>query len=109
MGVWAALKAYCVTLPSFVAFHIAMRIAYFFNPSSFKNKHEGALTDDWLASTRFLKTIWRKIQFQAARDVSLGSDVIDTDLYDLRSESTVKLFDYMKENRPLIVNFGSCT
>ena len=109
MGVWAALKAYCVSLPSFVGYNVAMRIMYFFNPDSFKNKHEGALTDDWLASNRFLKTVWRMVQYQAARDMSLGSDAVDADLYDLQSGSTVKLFDYMKENRPLIVNFGSCT
>ena len=38
-----------------------------------------------------------------------GGPAIDVELYDLAEKSTVKLFDFMKTNRPLVLNFGSCT
>ena len=109
MGLLVALKAYLVDFPFIIGYNLVQRVWYFFSPGSFKGWGEDALTDDWLASNRFLKTCWRLTKLEAAREVSLGSDAFDADLYDLQSGSTVKLFDFMKQDRPLVVNFGSCT
>ena len=109
MEAWPALKAYLIDTPSYVLWNIGQRIAYFFNPNSFDNKHEGALTDDWMASNRFLKTVFRMTQIQAKREVSLQSQAIDSELYDLHNKTTVRLLDFMKTDRPLVINFGSCT
>lgn len=109
MEAWPALKAWLIDTPMYVIWSLGQRIAYLFNPSSFDNKHNGTLRDDWTASNGFIKTIFRMSQIQAAREVRLEGPAIDVDLYDLQSESSVRLLDFTKTNRPLVVNFGSCT
>ena len=109
MEAWPALKAYLIDNPMYIIWNIGQRIAYLFNPSSFDNKHDGTLRNDWMASNGFLNTIFRMTQIQAAREVTLQGQAIDVDLYDLENKTTVRLFDFMKTNRPLVVNFGSCT
>ena len=67
------------------------------------------MADGWLASNEHIKAGWRSVKLQAARQVALGSEAINDSLYSLEYKLEVKLFDFMKHNRPLVVNFGSCT
>lgn len=101
------LYFYVLVFPRMVLFNIFNRILYLIRPSSFKN--EGTLTDDWMASNRFLKTISRGMAYQVERETDLNGPAINVDLHSLSSKTTVSLLQFMKQNRPLIVNFGSCT
>jgi len=64
---------------------------------------------NWMASNRFLKAMLRTAKIQAVKETVQGGPAIDVELYDLAEKSTVKLFDFMRTNRPLVLNFGSCT
>ena len=103
------LYVYGVLMPKMVLINLVHRIIYWLNPSFFNNKHDGSLTDDWMASNRFLKTVQRAMSFQAARETELNGDFINVDLVDLSNKSNVSLSKFMNVNRPLIINFGSCT
>lgn len=111
MGVLTYLHVYCFVIPKMILFNLFMRIVYLINPEKFKSKggDKAAITEGWMASNRFLKAVLRGAKFQATRESVENGPAIDVDLYDLSSKSTVRLFDFMKANRPLVVNFGSCT
>lgn len=112
MGLLTYLHVYCFVIPKMILFNLFMRIVYLINPDKLKFKDEvnkPAITEGWMASNKFLKAVLRGAKFQATRESIENGPAIDVDLYDLSKKSTVKLFDYMKTNRPLVVNFGSCT
>ena len=62
-----------------------------------------------MGSNRLLKSALRTAKIQASREAEQNGPAIDVELFDLKEKSTVKLFDFMKTNRPLVLNFGSCT
>ena len=87
------------------------RIKYFFNRNAFKNQIQGdsALTEDWAASNKMVAAMVRGVKFQATLEAENGGPAINVDLYDLVGQKSVKVFDLARENRPLVLNFGSCT
>jgi len=103
------LYVYLVQYPPMVIFNLLLRLVTFVRPSFMKNPHKGALVDGWMASDKFLKTVQRCLKFQAARETDLNGPAIDVQLYDLKNKAEVSLLSFMQENRPLVVNFGSCT
>ena len=103
------LQVYGFLYPQFLLYNLFNRLLILIYPSAFKNRHNGTLTDDWLSSNRFVKTIGRVLPFQAERQTDLNGPAIDVDLYSLSSKSNVSLLQFMKKNRPLVLNFGSCT
>jgi len=70
-----------------------------------------------LPETKFMKigmhtvkqrfvALWNDI---LRRKTKLGEQPPNTDLYSLDTKSIVKLLNFQKQGRPLVVNFGSCT
>ena len=111
MGLLQKIYVYCVIVPRMLLFNIFARIKYFLNPDAFKNPELGsnALTEGWVASNKQIAATLRGVKYQATLEASKGGQAIDVDLYDLQNKTTVRLLDFMKTNRPLVVNFGSCT
>jgi len=111
MGLFQKLYVYLVVIPSALLFNLFARVKYFLNPDAFKNKVPGssALTEGWVASNKHVAAVLRSAKYQATLEASKGGQAIDVDLYDLQNKTTVRLLDFMKTNRPLVVNFGSCT
>ena len=111
MGLFQKLYVYLVIIPSALLFNLFARVKYFLNPDAFKNKVPGssALTEGWVASNKHVAAVLRSAKYQATLEASKGGQAIDVDLYDLQNKTTVRLLDFMKTNRPLVVNFGSCT
>ena len=58
---------------------------------------------------RYFFAALRGAKIQAVKEAEQDGPAIDVELFDLVDKSTVKLFDFMKINRPLVLNFGSCT
>ena len=58
---------------------------------------------------RFFFAALRGAKIQSLKEAEQDGPAIDVELYDLVEKSTVKLFDFTKTNRPLVLNFGSCT
>ena len=56
-----------------------------------------------------MKAALRTAKIQAAKETEQNGPAIDVELFDLKEKSSVKLFDFIKANRPLVLNFGSCT
>ena len=63
----------------------------------------------FLGTTEVIKTHFKIDVQNALKDANLGSQAPNVTLIDLKSKKEVKLFDFMKKDRPLILNFGSCT
>ena len=117
MGLLTALYVYLIFVPKMIFFNIFKRITNYthkFNPDDMKSdffnkKEDKKWMNDWTSSNRFLKAVMRTAEIQAAKEATQDGPAIDVELYDLVEKSTVKLFDFMQTNRPLVVNFGSCT
>ncbi|KAK7497678.1 hypothetical protein BaRGS_00011073 [Batillaria attramentaria] len=60
---------------------------------------------DWAGGLPVIASHLTQNVFKAVRK---GREALDVDLYTLDGAS-VKLFDFMKKGRPLVVNFGSCS
>ena len=56
---------------------------------------------------RFFFAALRGAKIQAVKEAEQDGPAIDAELYDLVEKSTVKLFDFAKTNRTLVLNFGS--
>ena len=108
MGLLQKLRTYLVLIPIMLFFNFLNRIKYYLSLNS-TTPGASALTKDWAASNKMVAAVMRGAKFQATLEAEKGGPAIDVDLYDLVGKKSVKLFDFVKENRPLVVNFGSCT
>ena len=117
MGLLTALYVYLVFVPKMFLMNFFMRLMNLFPKKSDDNKEffKGFKKEDqdhwknWSGSNRLLKSALRTAKIQASREAEQNGPAIDVELFDLKEKSTVKLFDFMKTNRPLVLNFGSCT
>ena len=62
-----------------------------------------------LGTTEIIKYMFRFNFQKAFKDAYLGSSAPNVPLFELESGKEVRLLDFMKKDRPLVVNFGSCT
>ena len=114
MGLLTALYVYLVFVPKMFLMNIFMRLMNLFPKKSDDNKEFFKGIDqnhwkNWMGSNRLLKSALRTAKIQASREAEQNGPAIDVELFDLIEKSSVKLFDFMKTNRPLVLNFGSCT
>jgi len=117
MGLLTALYVYLVFVPKMFLMNFFMRLMNLFpkrsvNAEFFKGNFKKEDQDhwkNWLGSNRQLKAALRTAKIQAAKEAEQNGPAIDVELFDLKEKSSVKLFDFIKANRPLVLNFGSCT
>jgi len=118
MGLFTTLYVYLIFVPKMIFINIFKRIINYTPKSQsdamekngfFKDRENMKWMNDWTASNRFIKCVMRTAKIQAVKEATQDGPAIDVELYDLVEKSTVKLFDFMQTNRPLVVNFGSCT
>jgi len=116
MGLLTALYVYFIFVPKMLLMNLFKRFSSYTPKNQvmeedefFKQSKNQEWMSNWMASNRFLKSVLRTAKIQALKETVQGGPAIDVELYDLAEKSTVKLFDFMKTNRPLVLNFGSCT
>lgn len=71
----------------------------------------GMSLDDWgpsITSWQSYKSLCKSTLQDLQCRVSQGSEAVDADIMKLDGTSG-KLLDFMRSDRPLVVNFGSCT
>lgn len=52
---------------------------------------------------------WPLVHNACSRQARIGRKVPDTELYDPKTKSVVKLLSLQRPGRPLVLNFGSCS
>jgi len=115
MGLLTALYVYLVFVPKMFLMNFFMRLMNLFPKRSVNDAPNWLKKEDqdhwknWLGSNRQLKAALRTAKIQAAKEAEQNGPAIDVELFDLKEKSSVKLFDFIKANRPLVLNFGSCT
>jgi len=116
MGLLTALYVYFIFVPKMLLMNLFKRFSSYTPKNQvmeedefFKQSKNQEWMSNWMASNRFLKSVLRTAKIQAVKETVQDGPAIDVELYDLAEKSTVKLFDFMKTNRPLVLNFGSCT
>lgn len=112
----AALYVYFIFVPKMLLMNLFKRFSSYTPKNQvmeedefFKQSKNQEWMSNWMASNRFLKSVLRTAKIQAVKETVQDGPAIDVELFDLAEKSTVKLFDFMKTNRPLVLNFGSCT
>ena len=93
------LYIYLVQYPSVIAWNLLQRFLYYVRPDSMMQVGKGIMTDNWMASNKFLKAKHRTMQVQAVRETELNEPAIDVKLLHLEKQIEVSLLDFMKENR----------
>ena len=97
---------------------IFFRIGMFISPAFMEklNNISGKRTysdlkklEPFLGTTAVLQCMFKKKIRNAFKDADLGSSAPDAPLLNLESGKEVRLLDFMKKDRPLVINFGSCT
>uniref|UniRef100_A0A8C6T914 Iodothyronine deiodinase n=1 Tax=Neogobius melanostomus TaxID=47308 RepID=A0A8C6T914_9GOBI len=61
-----------------------------------------------LLSLESLKAVWHGHKLDFLKEAHLGQGAPNTEVVQLDQRSS-RILDYARENRPLILNFGSCT
>lgn len=60
-------------------------------------------------SLESLKAVWHGQKLDFFKSAYLGFDAPNTEVVQLKEQKRVRILDYAKGKRPLILNFGSCS
>ena len=63
----------------------------------------------FMATSEAAKVVIRDGIIQAGRVAEEGKPAPNPEVLELTTKKFVKLLDFQKEGRPLLINFGSCT
>ncbi len=64
---------------------------------------------NFMGSSEIVKYQFKTNMQEALKDAHLGSEPPNVPLLELKSGKEVRLLDFMKGDRPLVINFGSCS
>ncbi|CAL9686554.1 unnamed protein product [Knipowitschia caucasica] len=62
-----------------------------------------------LFSLESLRAVWHGHKLDFLKEAHLGQGAPNTEVVQLEDQKHKRILDYAMENRPLILNFGSCT
>lgn len=62
-----------------------------------------------LFSLESLKAVWHGQKLDFLKVARLGHGAPNTEVIQLEEQRRIRILDYARGNRPLILNFGSCT
>ncbi|KAL4227535.1 Thyroxine 5-deiodinase [Mactra antiquata] len=97
----------CVTMPLWV---ITLIVAKYISSSVGQRlKKQAGPYYDSMFSVAFVKQRYKSLKNDIMKDASAGQKAFNAPVLSLESRSIVKLLDFQKKGRPLILNFGSCT
>uniref|UniRef100_A0A8C5H2J2 Iodothyronine deiodinase n=1 Tax=Gouania willdenowi TaxID=441366 RepID=A0A8C5H2J2_GOUWI len=62
-----------------------------------------------LFSLESMKAVWHGHKLDFLKAAHLGHGAPNTDVVELQDRRRSRILDFAKRNRPLVLNFGSCT